>query len=133
MTSQPDARYYAVTRLEEAARDTQQACADMPILRKRAEKSKEAFTHLQNQKTFLVNALTRCKLAMLESELPTDYLDKLTASVRKFPLITSDYGKFTTVLQGFAAQLSSQTTSAAVIGRLMISSRNKVSSVKYLR
>lgn len=126
---QPETRHYAVSRLEEALRDIKQSCTEMPALRQRVdkymksnrEKAKEFYLQLQKQHRWLIDALNRCRLSLLEMELDdlAAYAGKLGAAVQGFNLMTPDYTKFVSALQGFTSQIPAQTTNAAVIGRLM--------------
>jgi len=128
-TGPREERHYAVTRLEEAAREIKQHCQELPDFRqklekyreKAPEKAKEVYAHLQKLQRRAVDALVRCRLSLLEMELeqPAAYAVKLAAAVQNFNLLTPDYTKFTQILGGFAAQIPQQTANAAAIGHLM--------------
>lgn len=85
------------------------------------EKAKEVYSHLQKLHRWLTDAINRCRLSLLEMELDdlVAYAGKLSAAVEGYNLMTPDYTKFVTALQGFSAQIPQQTTNAAIIGRLM--------------
>jgi hypothetical protein len=127
--TQPNERYYAVARLEEATRDLKQACEDLPVIRAEIEKHKETnrdkakefYSHLEKLRRFTVDALNRSRLSLLEMELNEHaaYAGKLTDAVSGFNLMTPDYSKLVSALAGFNAKIPQQTTNAAVIGRLM--------------
>jgi methylase of polypeptide subunit release factors len=127
---------YAVVKLEEAARTVKQAINELTSLRKKLDKMKgnkpkaqEIYADLQQQFGRLKNALETSTLALLEMELPdmADYSAKLTHAVKKFNLMTPDYGKLCKTLSDYLAKLplsdtkEAKTTNAAIIGRLMAS------------
>ena len=68
-------KYYAIVKLEEAARSIKQAVNELPILRKRLEKLKEnktkareVYSDLQQQKNKLLSALNTAVLSLLEMQ-----------------------------------------------------------------
>ena len=127
-------KYYAIVKLEEAARSIKQAVNELPILRKRLEKLKEnktkareVYSDLQQQKNKLLSALNTAVLSLLEMELNemADYSIKLSRSVKIFHIMTPDYSKLCSVLLDYISKLpvadTAKTTNAAIIGRLMAS------------
>jgi len=134
----PDNNYkqtpYAVVKLEEAAKIIKLVISELTALRKKLDKLKgnkakaqETYTDLQHQFGKLKTTLDISTLALLEMELPdmADYSAKLTQTVKKFNLMTEDYGKLCASLSDYLAKLpisntkTAKTTNAAVIGRLM--------------
>ncbi len=128
-TAPHEERHYAAARLEEAGRDIAQACQEMPDLRRRLEKNldqnrdraKVIYAQLQNLQRLTADALTRCRLSLLEMDMeqPAVYAARLAAAVEGFNLLTPDYQKFTQTLGGFAVRIPRQTTNASVVARLM--------------
>ena len=127
-------KYYAIVKLEEAARSIKQAVNELPILRKRLEKLKEnktkareVYSDLQQQKNKLLSAFNTAVLSLLEMELNemVDYSIKLSRSVKIFHIMTPDYSKLCSVLLDYISKLpvadTAKTTNAAIIGRLMAS------------
>jgi hypothetical protein len=127
---------YAVVKLEEAARTAKQAVNELPSLRKRLDKHKtdkpkarEVYSDLQQQHRRLMDALNSAALPLLEMELPdiAGYSAKLSQSIKAFNLMTPDYSKFCSALNGFLSKLplseqskpEPNTTNASIIGRLM--------------
>ena len=124
---------YAVAKLEEAARTVKQAVNELAPLRKKLDKVKakkpkaqEAYTDLQQQFSKLKKALDTSMLALLEMELSdtADYSAKIIQAVKKFDLMTPDYGKLCAALSDYLDKLplsdtKAKTTNAAIIGRLM--------------
>lgn len=129
-------QHFAVSKLEEAARSIQQAVNELPILRKRLEKSKgnkakarDVYSELQQRHNRLLAALNLATLSLLEMELPdmADYTRKLCRSIRVFNLMTPDYAKLCGILCDYLTKLpvsdtqEAGTTNASIIGRLMAS------------
>jgi len=124
---------YAIAKLEESARIVKQAVNELTPLRKKLDKVKankpkaqEAYADLQQQFGKLKNALDVSMLALLEMELSktADYSAKIIQSVKKFDLMTPDYGKLCTALSDYLDKLplsdtKAKTTNASIIGRLM--------------
>ncbi len=133
-------QHYAQVKLEEAARVVRQMIQELPILRKRLEKWKgerkktqEVYQDLQQQHGRLSAAIDSAVLSLLEMKLMdlADVSIRLNQSVRSFNLMTPDYTRLCTVLSEYLLKLpfadtagpdaanTTNTTSAAVIGRLM--------------
>jgi len=122
---------YALAKLKEAARVVKQAVSELPNLRKRLEKHKgnkpkarEVYGDLQQQYARLLGALNSAALSLMEMDEQdtADFTVKLSRSIKGFNLMTPDYTKLCAALSGYLAKLpiaESQTTNAAVIGRLM--------------
>lgn len=142
-------QYYAIAKLEEAARAVKQAANELPLLRKRLEKFKEnkskareIYNDLKQQREKLLSALNTSVLSLLETEQSelVEYSVKLSNSVKAFNLMTPDYSKFCAVLSDYLAKLpisEAKTTNAAIIGRLMSSVKmgyypTDIEHVKYL-
>lgn len=142
-------QYYAIAKLEEAARYVKQAANEFPLLRKRLEKFKEnkskareIYNDLKQQKEKLLSALNTATLSLLETEQSelVEYSVKLSNSVKAFNLMTPNYEKFCAVLSDYLAKLpitEAKTTNAAIIGRLMSSVKmgyypTDIEHVKYL-
>lgn len=125
---------YALAKLGESARVVRQSIHELPIFRKRLDrykdnkrKAREVYTDLQQQHGRLLSAFGTLTLALSEMELPelAEYSVKLSQSIKRFNLMTPDYTKFCTALNGYLAKLpvsdtpEAKTTNAAIIGRLM--------------
>ena len=146
MLAAPGQRHYALAKLEEAARGIRQAISEMPALRKRLEKRKndkakarEIYGELQSRFKKLEACLNTASLSLLEMELLDDagYAVKLGQSVGKFNLMTPDYSKLLSALDGYLSKLpfvdscpdgarqdgadgsGAFATNAAIIGRMM--------------
>lgn len=143
-------QYYAIAKLEEAARAVKQAANELPLLRKRLEKFKgnkskarEIYNDLKQQKEKLLSALNTATLSLLETEQPelVEYSVKLSNSVKAFNLMTPDYSKLCEVLSDYISKLPMsevKTTNAAIIGRLMATVKmgyypTNIEHVKYLK
>lgn len=127
MPPENNQQYYAVAKLEEAARDVKQAINELPLLRKRMEKFKdnkskarEIYSDLRQQKERLLSALSNAALSFLETEQfeLADYSVKLSNSVKAFNIKTPDYSKLCAVLSGYLSKFPT-TANAAIIGHLM--------------
>ena len=130
---------FALAKLTEAARAIKQVSNELPVLRKKLDKhkdnkqkAKEIYNDLQQQHARLVNALGLTVLPLMEMELPdlSDYSMKLAKSIISFNLMTPDYSKLCSALNGYLSKLpisnqtesrttESRTTNASIIGRLM--------------
>ncbi len=125
---------YALVKLNEAARVIKHSIGELPVLRKRLEKYKknqqkarEVYTDLGQQYSRLLGALDTATLALSEIDLSdeADYSVKLSGSLKGFNLMTPDYTKLCTALNGYLVKLpvvdtpKTKTTNAAIIGRLM--------------
>lgn len=102
--------YYALMKLNEAARSITQSVTELPLLRKRLEKYKndknkarEVYGDLQQQRGKLTDAVNVAALALLEMELHdlADYSVKLTQSIKAFNLMTPDYQRLCAALNGY--------------------------------
>lgn len=120
-------QYYAIAKLEEAARAVKQAANEIPLLRKRLEKYKdnkpkarEIYYDLKQQRKKLLSALNTAALSLLETEQPelANYTIKLGNSIKAFNLMTPDYSKLCAVLSDYISKLPT-TANAATIGHLM--------------
>lgn len=120
-------QYYAIAKLEEAARAVKQAVNELPLLRKRLEKFKdnkskvrEIYNDLKQQREKLLSALNTAALSLLETEQSelVEYSVKLSNSVKAFNLMTPDYSKICAVLYDYITKLPT-TANAATIGHLM--------------
>lgn len=127
MPPENNQQYYAVEKLEEAARAVKQAVNELPLLRRRMEKFKdnkskarEIYGDLRQQKEKLLSALNTAALSFLETEQSelADYSVKLSNSVKAFNLTTPDYSKLCTVLSDYLSKFPT-TANAAIIGHLM--------------
>ena len=122
-----------MVKLNEATRIIKQSINELPIIRKRLDKytnnkpkAREVYTDLQQQHGRLIGAFATLSL-LQEMELleMADYSVKLSQSVKGFNLMTPDYTKLCSALNGYLAKLpifdtpEAKTTNAAVIGRLM--------------
>lgn len=142
-------QYYAIAKLEEAARAVKQAANEFPLLRKRLKKFKEnkskareIYNDLKQQKEKLLSALNTAVLSLLETEQSelVEYSIKLSNSVKAFNLMTPDYSKLCAVLSDYLDKLpitEAKTTNAAIIGRLMSSVKmgyypTDIEHIKYL-
>jgi len=107
---------------------------EMPVKRRQIEKhresgnlekAKESYRDLQAQHNKLLEAIVNARLFLSEAELydESDYAGKMYEAVKKFNLMTADYTKFTGAIGSLSEKLppqdESETTNAAVIGRLM--------------
>jgi len=131
---------YAIVKLRESARIIRQSINELPILRRRLEKSKEnkikareVYGDLQNQHLRLLNGLETAALSLLECEQDEQAIHsaKLVQSIKAFNLMTPDYTKLCTVLNDYLSKLplldagdsfddaKAQTTNNRIIGRLM--------------
>jgi hypothetical protein len=125
---------YALVKLNEAARVIKQSVNELPLLRKRLDrytdskpKSREIYTDIQQQHGRLIGALNTATLALLEMELPdiAGYSVKLGQSIKGFNLMTPDYSKLCSALNGYLSKLplddtpGAKTTNAQIIGRMM--------------
>lgn len=138
-------QYYAIAKLEEAARAVKQATNELPLLRKRLEKFKEnkskareIYNDLKQQREKLLSALNTATLSLLETEQSelVEYSVKLSNSVKAFNLMTPDYSKLCAVLSDYISKLPA-TTNAATIGHLMSAVKmgyypTDIEHVKYL-
>lgn len=138
-------QYYAIAKLEEAARAVKQAVNELPLLRKRLEKFKdnkpkarEIYNDLKQQHEKLLSALNTAALSLLETEQSelVEYSVKLSNSVKAFNLITPDYSKLCAVLSDYISKLPT-TANAATIGHLMSAVKmgyypTDIEHVKYL-
>ncbi len=131
---QPKQTYYALVKLDEAARGITQAVNELPVLRDKLAKvasvkirAREIYDDIKKLHTKLIDLLSASRLFLIEMELDTlaEYAGKLSASVRSFNLMTPDYSKFCDAIKGYISKLPSagKTTNASVIGRLMNSVR----------
>lgn len=142
-------QYYAIAKLEEAARAVKQAANEIPLLRKRLEKYKdnkpkarEIYNDLKQQRKKFLSALNTAALSLLETEQPelANYTIKLGNSIKAFNLMTPDYSKLCEVLSDYLAKIpisEAKTTNATIIGRLMSSVKmgyypTDIEHVKYL-
>lgn len=138
-------QYYAIAKLEEAARAVKQAVNELPLLRKRLEKFKdnkskarEIYNYLKQQREKLLSALNTAALSLLETEQLelVEYSVKLSNSVKAFNLMTPDYSKICAVLSDYITKLPT-TANAATIGHLMSAVKmgyypTDIEHVKYL-
>lgn len=138
-------QYYAIAKLEEAARAVKQAVNELPLLRKRLEKFKdnkskarEIYNDLKQQREKLLSALNTAALSLLETEQSelVEYSVKLSNSVKAFNLMTPDYSKICAVLSDYITKLPT-TANAATIGHLMSAVKmgyypTDIEHVKYL-
>lgn len=138
-------QYYAIAKLEEAARAVKQAVNELPLLRKRLEKFKdnkskarEIYNDLKQQREKLLSALNTTALSLLETEQSelVEYSVKLSNSVKAFNLMTPDYSKICAVLSDYITKLPT-TANAATIGHLMSAVKmgyypTDIEHVKYL-
>ena len=106
---------YAIAKLGEFERAVKQSISEMPALRKRLEKNKDAipkaketYKELQNQRRKLMEALNLAALSLMETgqENLADFSMKLSQSIGAFNLMTPDYAKLLGALESFAARLS---------------------------
>lgn len=127
MPPENNRQYYAVAKLEEAARAVKQAVNEFPLLRKRMEKfkdnkskAKEIYYDLKQQKEKLLSALNTAALSFLETEQSelADYSVKLNNSIKSFNLMTPDYSKLCAVLSDYLSKFPT-TANTAIIGHLM--------------
>ena len=127
-------RHYALVKLEESARAIRQAINELPALRRRLDKHKEnkakareIYNGLKQQQDRTLSALRYAALSLLEMEMGqmAEHSVKLGRSVKAFNLMTPDYSKLCGALSGYLEKLpvagsaGENTTSAAIIGRLM--------------
>lgn len=125
---------FALAKMGEAARVIKQSINELPLIRTRLEKYKgnkrkarEVYTDLGQQHSRLLGAFGTLTLALSEMGLVelADYSVKLSQSIKGFNLMTPDYSKLCTALNGYLAKLpiddtpETKTTNAAIIGRLM--------------
>ena len=105
---------YAIVKLRESARIIRQSINELPILRRRLEKSKEnkikareVYGDLQNQHLRLLNGLETAALSLLECEQDEQAIHsaKLVQSIKAFNLMTPDYTKLCTVLNDYLSKL----------------------------
>lgn len=145
MPPENNQQYYAIAKLEEAARAVKQAANELPLLRKRLEKFKdskpkarELYNDLKQQREKLLSALNTAALSLLETEQSelVEYSVKLSNSVKAFNLMTPDYSKLCAVLSDYISKLPT-TANAATIGHLMSAVKmgyypTDIEHVKYL-
>ena len=96
---------YAIVKLGESARIIRQAISELPTLRKRLERNKEAkakareiYGDMQNQHRRLLGALEAAALSLHETEQDelANHSVKLGQSIKSFSLMTPDYTKLCT-------------------------------------
>ena len=131
---------YAIGKLEEASRIIRQAINELPTLRKRLEKNKDArskardiYGDMQNQLRRLLSGLDTAALSLLEAEQSdlANHTINLAKSIQLFNLMTPDYSKLCAALTGYLSKLPIEdtageiqspelyTTNKNIIGRLM--------------
>ena len=138
---------YAIVKLGESARIIRQVISELPTLRKRLERSKEAkvkareiYGDMQNQHRRLLGALEVAALSLHEAEQDelANHSVKLGQSIKAFNLMTPDYTKLCTAFNNYLLGLpladpeeeapndeddetanEAQTTNNRIIGRLM--------------
>ena len=105
---------YAIKKLEEAARIIRQSANELPILRKRLEKNKEAkpkarevYGDMQSQLRRLLGGLETAALSLLEAEQKdlANHTVNLANSIKSFNLMTPDYSKLCDVIIGYLSRL----------------------------
>ena len=123
-------RFYALEQLTDQAQTIRLIADALPVYREQVaqqldagEKAKayDIYQVLERQRDALVMLLRSTRPFLLELEHPlSGPAEALANQAAAFQLMTRDYSKLTAVLKQFADSLpSSQTTNAAVIGRLM--------------
>ncbi|MEY8233647.1 DUF6094 domain-containing protein [Oscillospiraceae bacterium 50-16] len=123
-------RFYALEQLTDQAQTIRLIADALQVYREQVAQQLDAgdkaqayetFQILDRQRNTLVELIRSTRPFLMELEQPLSAsVEALAAQLAAFQLMTRDYSKLTAVLKQFAGSLpNSQTTSAAIIGRLM--------------